>query len=336
MKKIFKAAMGLIFSLGLITAASSWEVKAMSNERETLNFNTGWLYSPCDYSNAQLRQFDDSGFECVSVPHANTVLTAHKGNDFQKQIESYRFVSWYRRHFSLPQEYDGKRIIVEFQGVASAAEVYVNGKYVGSHRGAYTGFSFDITGCIKTDGSDNVIAVRVDSTKRSDIPPEGGSVDYCLFGGIVRDVTMLAVNTLYVENTFISTPELSAGIGTVNSKTTVLNSSAEDKSCSVETVIYDADGREAARGRSEEKTVPAGESLEFEVTTTEIENPHLWDVDDPYLYTSEILIYEDNVLTDRYETRIGMRWFEFRSSETDGNFYLNGKKLKLRGVNRHE
>lgn len=336
MKKDILKIVGLLLLLGLTAGTNVSEAKAMSNERETLNFNTGWLYSPSDYTNGQLILFDDSGFESISVPHANTVLKTHKGDDFQSQIESYRFVSWYRRHFSLSEEYSDKRIIVEFQGVSTAADVYVNGKYAGSHKGAYTGFSFDITDYITTDGSDNVLAVRVDSTKRSDIPPEGGSVDYCLFGGIVRDVTMLVVNPLYVDDAFFTTPDLSAESGAVNALITVLNSSGNDKICTAEVVIYDANGNAAASGQAAALTVSSGESVEFDISTTEIKNPHLWDVDDPYLYTAEVTVYEGGNVTDRYEAPIGMRWFEFRSAEDDGCFYLNGRKLKIRGVNRHE
>lgn len=163
------------------------------DKRKVMNFNTGWLYSPEDHENGRLLSFDDSGFEKVSLPHANTVLEWHKGDDFLSQIEKYRFVSWYRRHFTLPGDYAKKRITVEFEGVATEAEVYVNGKKADGHKGAYTGFSFDITEYISF-GADNVLAVRVDSTRRTDIPPEGGQVDYCIFGGIVRNVYLTAVN----------------------------------------------------------------------------------------------------------------------------------------------
>lgn len=160
--------------------------------REKVNFNTEWLYSSKDYTDGELKDFQEAEFEQVSIPHANTLLTRHKGPDFQEQIESYRFISWYRRHFILDESYKEKRIFIEFEGVANAAKIYVNEKYIGEHKGAYTGFSFDITEFLNSWGEENVIAVRVDSTKRSDIPPEGGEVDYCLFGGIVRDVWLIA------------------------------------------------------------------------------------------------------------------------------------------------
>ncbi len=326
MKKL-KFTLGLILFFGLITAFQT-EANAMDN-REIMNFNTGWLYSPMDYVNGQALLLDDSGFEAVCVPHANTVLDRHKGDDFQIQIEKYRFVSWYRRHFTLPEEYNGKRIIVEFEGVATVADVYVNGMSVGSHKGAYTGFSFDITEYIDF-GADNVIAVRVDSTRRPDIPPEGGQVDYCLFGGIVRDVRLKAVNSAYISDVFLTAPDISAESGVVRSAVSVRNTTGESKTMSVETVIYDKEGSETARASSGDIQVPDGGSLTFD--TQKITYPHLWSIDDPYLYTAKVSLIDNGETVDTVETKIGLRWFEF----TDTGFYLNGEKLVLRGVNRHE
>ena len=147
--------------------------------REEKNFNIGWLYASVDLENGYQADLCEDGFVSVCLPRANKWLDSYKGEDFQRQIDSYRFVSWYRRHFALDSTYGDKKIYVAFQGVATVADVYVNGEYVGNHKGAYTGFTFDITEYIKTDGNDNVIAVRVDSTRQAEVPPEGGDVDYC-------------------------------------------------------------------------------------------------------------------------------------------------------------
>ncbi len=301
------------------------------NEREIMNFNTGWLYSKSDYTNAYLAGFDDGSFDKVSLPHANTVLSEHKGGDFMAQIEKYRFVSWYRRHFAMPENFRGKRVSVNFEGVATVADVYVNGNFVGGHKGAYTGFSLDITDLLNFDG-DNVIAVRVDSTKRQDVPPEGGDVDYCLFGGIVRGVTMTVTEKLYVENAFLKTPFSEHGGVKITCQADVKNDFDEDRLIKVETLLYDASGKEAARAISEEKCVPAHASVTVAHETAEIENPRLWSVDEPYLYTVHVNVLENGKITDAYKTRIGLRDIKF----TDTGFFLNGKKLKLRGVNRHE
>lgn len=304
----------------------------MNDDRRIVNFNTGWLYLPYDNMDARLQLFDDSNFEPVTIPHANKVLEIHKGDDFQGQIEAYRFISWYRRHFIVPDNFEGMRIIIEFQGVATVAEVYVNGEYVGSHKGAYTGFSFDITDYVNWGNKDNVIAIRVDSTKHSDIPPEGGDVDYCLFGGIVRNVILTIVNSIYVETTFITTPDLSIESGKVNCSATVRNCFSKVQNAAISVSVCDAEGSEVAYAMSDKVAIPAKERAEIQIKTAEIVKPRLWSVDTPYLYTVKVQLLENDRVVDTIKSKIGLRWFEF----TNKGFYLNGEKLKLRGVNRHE
>ena len=137
----------------------------------------------------------------MSLPYFR--IHPHKGfpkGDFEVPV------SWYRRHFTLPAQYRGRRVAVEFQGVAKVADVYVNGTFVGQHKGAYTSFTFDITPFVNFGGADNVIAVKVDSMTRNDIPPEGGSIDYYVWGGIVRDVNMIVTDPVRVDWAFVTTP----------------------------------------------------------------------------------------------------------------------------------
>ena len=307
--------------------------------RQTLNFNTDWLYTPNDLKNGHLVNLSDSSFEKVSVPHANKILETHKGNDFQKQIESFRFISWYRRHFALGSEYAGKRITVDFQGVATVADVYVNGEHVGRHEGAYTSFSLDITDFVYTDGSDNVIAVRVDSTKHSDLPPEGGDVDYLLFGGIVRDVSMTITDPVYVDWTFLTTPELKDESGSpVDVQVNIANGSTDSAACKVETIIKDANGN-VVTSVSSNQTIAAGNSQVVEQTTSKVSNPNLWSIENPYLYTALTRIIVNGNEIDTYETRFGFRYFEFKNGTKageDASFYLNGVKTEIVGINRHE
>lgn len=303
--------------------------------RETLDFNTDWLYSSMDYENGEAVRLDDSGFDKVSVPHANTVLETHKGNDFPNEIASYRFISWYRRHFTLPERYAGRNITVDFEGVATNADVYLNGELVGDHKGAYTGFSVDITDKVYTDGRENVLAVRVNSQRQSQIPPEGGNVDYCLFGGIVRDVTMTITDPVHVQRVFVTTPNLTKESGVVHNSVDVLNNSKQTKTYTVQTTVLDGEGKAVVRA-SEEADFPAGRLVKVELTTAAIANPHLWDVDDPYLYTAVTEIIDGNTLIDTHQTRFGMRFMEFKTGPDDGSFYLNGRKIEIIGINRHE
>lgn len=288
------------------------------SKREVLNFNYEWLYLPQDCTDAKNTDFDETGFEKVSVPHANTVLTKHKGEEgysFLNEIEKYRFVSWYRKHFTLT---DYERVIIEFEAVATVAEVFVNGRFVGMHKGAYTGFEIDITEFVKN--GDNVIAVRVDSTKRSDVPPEGGNVDYCLFGGIVRNVKLIKTGSLCVKNAFIT----SAASGEINAEVK-LTECGKIGDGYVEMTVFDMDGKEVLKTGAKEKDNEAH-------IKAQIENPKLWGIDNPYLYNVLFTVKKDGEVTDTYETRIGLRDFEFK----DAGLMLNGEMIKIMGINRHE
>lgn len=303
--------------------------------REEKNFNTGWLYAPFDCNSGYMTDLSEETFEPVCIPHANKCLESYKGEDFQGQIDSYRFVSWYRRHFALDSTYANKKIYVVFEGVATIADVYVNGKYVGNHRGAYTGFTFDITDYIKTGGCDNLIAVRVDSTRQTEVPPEGGDVDYCLFGGIVRNVHMIVTEKVRIEDITVMTPKISQGNGQVHVRVLVANGTDGVKDITVETVIKDAAGAVVAVG-CREMSLKNGETLVCEIDTEEVKNAKLWSVDEPNLYTAEVRIRCGSTYTDVVSERFGFRWFTFTDREDESAFYLNDERLILTGVNRHE
>lgn len=275
--------------------------------RSVINFNREWLYIPDFKDDFLSNAFDDSIFDKVSVPHGNKILTEHKGTDgsFINQIESYRFISCYRKHFTLTEEYRDKRIFVEFEAVATVADVFVNGNFAGQHKGAYTGFKLDITDFINF-GEDNVIVVKCDSRKHCDVPPEGGNVDYCLFGGIVRNVNLIVTEEVFISNVFVATEEIDYDYAVIKTSVT-LNKSAETL-----ITVFDNEGDVVARG---------GERLE-------IENPKLWSLDNPNLYTVRVIAAGG----DTYETRIGIRKVEFKES----GILLNGDKIKLMGINRHE
>ncbi len=302
--------------------------------REEMNFNTEWLFTPHDCENGE-------DFVKVCIPHSNKILETHKGEDFQEQIDSYRFISWYKKYFRLDNSYEDKNIFIEFEGVATIASVYVNGEFVGTHKGAYTGFIYDITSFVKTDGSENILAVQVDSTKQSEVPPEGGDVDYCLFGGIVRNVNMIVTEKIYIDDVFITTPNIKLGDGTVHIEAIVKNESEEDKQIILEADIKDKKGETVATLISKQ-IVKSGDTVMYSENTSKVDDVKFWNIDEPNLYTAELKIKYDDVYTDMIATSFGFRWFEFTSNiinkinNDESAFYLNGKKTVIRGINRHE
>jgi beta-galactosidase len=295
------------------------------SNRAVLNFNTHWLFAgEVPGAAGQAVGLDESAFVPVSLPYFR--VHPHKGfpkGDFEVPV------SWYRRHFTLPSQYSGRRIAVEFQGVAKVADVYVNGTFVGQHKGAYTSFTYDITPYVNVGGADNVIAVKVDSNTRNDIPPEGGTIDYYVWGGIVRDVNMIVTDPVAVDWAYVTTPSLN----TVAARTRVRNESTVAKSVTVITQIVDADNNVVATGTASQ-TISARSAVEFSYNTSTIANPNNWHPDRPYLYTAFTQVRDGSTFVDEHRTRFGIRTIQFNRG--DGKFYINGQALKLRGLNRHE
>ena len=293
--------------------------------RTTININSNWLFAGGDIPNGQSDTLNESMFEPVCLPHANR-MTPHVDID----VRSFQNISWYRRHFSLPASLHGKRFFIEFQGVSQVATVYVNGRFAGEHKGAYTPFTLDITDKVKFD-ADNVLSVKVDSRKHKEIPPEGLSVDYLLFGGIARDVSMIITGPVHIAWLFASRD--SAMPDRVDVRAKIVNNGLSLKNAKVMASIEDSSGAVVATANSMLSIRPDS-SYEFHGQTGGIVQPKLWDIDHPYLYTVRMRVLMDSAIDDEYTDKIGLRSIAF--SKSDGKFRLNGRWIKLRGLNRHE
>src|SRR4051795_8456566 len=173
--------------------------------RVVLPMNRKWRYSRKFVEGAHDRNFDDSKFDEVVIPHTNIPLPWHGFDE-----KTYEFVSLYRRRFKLPPTAKGKHVFVDFEGVMTASTVWINGTRLGEYKGGYTPFSFDLTPHLDFDG-ENVLAVDVDSSERADIPPFGYEIDYLTFGGIYREVSLRIVPSTFIENIFVRPKDVLGG-----------------------------------------------------------------------------------------------------------------------------
>lgn len=288
--------------------------------RQVLNINTNWQFTPHDEPSAQ---FPNSKleFECVSLPHGNAVLPHSNFSEAE-----YCFVSWYRREIVVPLENVGQRVFVDFEGVMIAAQVFVNGMAVGTeHRGGFTPFSRDITEFVRF-GATNLLSVRVDSTERADIPPFGGLVDYLCFGGIYRDVFLRFTDHVFIQNIATLTGHILEPEKSLVVNARVMNTSSMPAIMIAQASLYDADTLVASQ-KIQIVLEPGRESTAF--FQFQDLNVELWELEHPKLYRLEVELQNGDVLS----TQVGFRSAEFRE---DGAFYLNGKALKLRGLNRHQ
>lgn len=288
--------------------------------RRVYSLNHNWLYHEQAQPNATATAFNDTGFKRVTIPHTNKMLPWHGFDD-----KEYEFVSIYRRHFKPPVELKGRRVFVDFGGVMTAATVWINGHKLGEYRGGYTPFSFELTPHLNW-GRDNVLAVEVDSTERKDIPPFGYQIDYLTFGGIYRDVQLRFVNQGFIENVFAKPVNVLQDNRSLNVRVYLKGPRAASQKLTIEL----RDGERVITTSSE--NLPIRYQPLYDYVLTNLGNIELWDTQRPRLYDVRVTLSEGGKILDHYETRVGFRDAKF----TPAGFYLNGKHLKLRGLNRHQ
>lgn len=322
MRLLSTAALCFLLCPGLRAA-----VFDMSPRRE-VNFSTGWTFIPKDLEGAEKPRFDDSGYERISVPHAN-VLTPHETFD----PDMFRFVSWYRKHFVPEESFRGKKVMVRFQGVMIVADVYLNGTLLGRHKGGYTEFTMDLTPALRF-GKENVLAVRVDSRTQKDVPPEGADkmFGFYLFGGIQRDVELIVTDHLRIETVYYTTAAITPD-AEVNARIQVRNDTGRDEEANVRIRLLHESGQEAVSAETLVR-IKAGGSSEAVVKLGPIKAARLWDPDHPNRYAAIAEVRRGGSVVDRQRTWIGIRQIEW--STGDGMFHINGRRLKLRGMNRHQ
>ncbi len=277
-----------------------------------LNLNYGWKYSPEWSQDLINNEFDDSSFVTVNIPHANKEIPY---NYFDEKM--YQFVSGYRNTFDVPASYAGKRLVLEFEAVANYAIVYVNGVEAMSHKGSYTSFNADVTDLIKI-GEINTVTVMVDSTEREEIPPFGNAIDYLVYGGIYREVYLYIMEEDHVQSAMIAPMD----VLTKNIHCDIKITLNKTSSMPIQAKLIDRNGKVI-----HEKAVENDGSSNVINTTIKTGNVNLWSIENPYLYTVEL-----SYAGATYSYKFGFREAKF----TKKGFLLNGKPVKIRGLNRHQ
>ena len=316
-------------SAGLIGFASLSKLTSLTfaqnptaSSRRVYPLNHNWLFSEKNLPNSTQPRFNDLALKRVTIPHTNKMLPWHGFDD-----KEYEFVSVYRRHFRPPAELQGRRVFIDFGGVMTASTVWINGQRLGEYRGGYTPFSFELTPHLNWKG-DNVLAVEVDSTERKDIPPFGRLVDYLTFGGIYRDVTLRFVPNVFIENVFAKPKDVLSEDRKLEVRCYLDETKSPGAPLMLTASLLEGNRVIAAQAR---EITPNGQA-HCDLTLTNIRDIELWNLDRPKLYQVIVGLSERERVIDQYEMRIGFREAKF----TPEGFQLNGKHLKLRGLNRHQ
>lgn len=275
--------------------------------RRITNINAGWKFIKANVAPEEVEKTE--GLE-IDVPYTwNGKDGQDGGGDY------YRGTCVFLKHFPAPQlEKDG-RLYIEFKGVNSSCKVLLNGKEIASHDGGYSTFRADITDCLEKD---NQLIVYVDNSKTEKVYPQ--TADFTFYGGIYRDVNLVAVAKNHFDLDFFGAPGIAITPVVCGNECKVKVDAYVTGEGEVKVSICDKDGKEVASGK-------AGEEIK-------VENATLWDgIENPYLYTAKAALLSDGEEVDRIEKRFGFRSF---SIDPEKGFILNGRVYPLRGVCRHQ
>ena len=314
--KLFKIinlfALYILFGVVTINAQNSESLM-----RSKININSGWNYLENDTKNFT-EIYNSLGWVAINLPHSWNSQDATDNNPGYR-----RSASWYKKDLLIPNIDSNNVYQLYFEGSNITTKVYVNGKEAGGHIGGYIGFTIDITEFI--NNGNNEVLVRVDNSYNIDIIPSQKS-DFFIYGGITRDVWLQSMAKDHIDNIKISTPKVSE-----KSASLVVIASVKSTKKPIE-FSYSA---QLINPKGKVVTTKKG-TISSSTTTiafNDIKNPELWDVNTPNLYTVSVSLLENGKVTDRVNDKVGFRWFEFKDN---GPFFLNGKRVLIRGTHRHE
>lgn len=339
MKKCFKLKTVLLAAL-LVSSAS---VASADSDliREKILLSEDWSFQFNDEPDFEDVRFDQpSGWQAVTIPHT------WNNEDGQDGGSNYRAgIAWYTREFKTPAQ--DRNIYLQFNAVNREADVYLNGQHIGSHVGGYSAFRFKINEFLRSDGL-NKLVVKVKNYPRLEANSPPNRADFTFFGGIYRPVSLLITDRLHISpldhaslGSYLKQESVDEEKADLEVKTLIKNDSDRTRDFEVRVRILN-DASELVTSASETYQLKPSDQL-TSILNMRVENPRLWQgIEDPYLYTvhTDILkkrkvldIFKKRKVVDRVTQKLGLRYYHV---DPDKGFFLNGKYLKLRGVNRHQ
>ena len=266
----------------------------------------------------------------VDLPHTGNAQDALSG-----KIDYKRGIGNYEKNLFIRPEWKGKRLFIRFEGVNNIADVFINRRHIGEHRGGYGAFIFEITGKVEY-GKENSILVRVNNGEQLDIMPLVG--DFNFYGGIYRDVHLLITDETCISPLDYASPgvrliqdSVSHRYAKVRAIVDLSNGSSGNQE--VELNVRLLDGQRVVKEGTKNVNLSGNEVMQQELTF-EIDQPHLWNGrQDPFLYQAEVTLFRNGQMVDRVTQPLGLRFYRI---DPDKGFFLNGKHLPLQGVCRHQ
>jgi beta-galactosidase len=278
-------------------------------------------------------KFNDSLWRSVSLPHDWAVELPFSYKDNQ-DVDSHGYkpvgglfpetsVGWYRKHFAVAKSDSGSRFQLQFDGIYRDANIWINGFYLGNNKSGYLGTAYDVTDFINF-GKENVIAVRADATQYEGWFYEGA--------GIYRHVWLnkFANLHLHTEGSF-AYAKVENDKALITVETPIMNDNNAQNNCTISAYLTDRDGKIIVRSAEEKATINANEEKIYKQLMT-VTKPHLWSIEDPYLYRITTEIKQSGKVIDTKTIKFGIRTIDIKPN----GVFVNGKYVKLKGVNNHQ
>ncbi|WP_215223125.1 glycoside hydrolase family 2 protein [Echinicola shivajiensis] len=321
---IYKAFVALSFVAGI-------SIDTLAQGRKEIDFNQGWLFKKGAKDYEKGVSFSLEEWKEVTVPHTYNSEDMQLGKDF------YTGDGFYHKEFTVADSLKEKRLFLRFEGVGSVAQVYVNGRFLGEHKGSYSAFAFEITHSVNY-GEKNTILVKTNNEARKDVLPVNHFL-FPIYGGIYRPVSLIITNKVNIKVTdhaspgiFIRQKDISDKQATISVKAKLENKEIASKSVSLRIEVKDAKGKSIKVIEEPLAIRPQGVTVGEQEFT--VKNPHLWQgVEDPYLYTLTTSLEDGDRVLDAVTQFLGIRSVEIKPGK---GVFLNGKAYPMHGVTRHQ
>lgn len=318
----------IFFWLLIIIISANLDLNAQS-VRNISSLDTDWKFYFGDQPLASESKFDDSEWRKLNVPHDWSIEGEYNLSNPSGRGGGYlpAGIGWYRKQLVIPQSESGKKIFIEFDGIMSNSDVWINGQHLGKRPFGYSSFSYDLTGNISFgESKPNIISVRADNSRQPASRWYAGA-------GIYRHVRLVSVNPIHLEKwgVFITTQDIEDKQAKIKVEASVINQSPKSGKFMVQTIVKGPDGKQYKSSESQ-ITLNTNEKITCnqEIIVT---NPELWDTDKPNIYTAITNVYSGKNLIDNQKSNFGIRDFRFDAAT---GFYLNGVNMKILGVCLHQ
>ena len=297
------------------------------NKRQRQNFCSDWKFYLGDVKEGQSPDLNDASWRKLNLPHDWSIE-----GSFSKDNPATPGggalpggIGWYRKSFSLPQDENGKRFYIEFDGVYRNSEVWINGHYLGKRPYGYSSFRYELTPYLTFGTRKNIISVKVDNSKQPNSRWYSGS-------GIYRNVWLLSTGKIAVAHwgTYVTTSEVTEQSAKIKVCTKIVNGNSSVQNVKLSTILLDASGKTVGHAESAVQVSP--QKIDEVTQVILVKNPSLWSFEKPHLYKVVSKLEADGKVVDDYVTTTGIRSFTF---DVDKGFILNGKQIKINGVCNH-